>query len=59
MASPKIVPYEPNAAIRSRRIDPKEWDRRRSLLEQLYVKDDKKLEEVMEIMALHDNFHAR
>jgi hypothetical protein len=45
MLSPKIVRYQPNAAVRSRRIDPKEWD-------------DKKLE-VMEIMALNHSFHAR
>jgi hypothetical protein len=59
MASPKIVLYQPNAAVRSRRIDTREWDRRRSRLEELYVKNDKKLEEVMEIMALQEGFHAR
>ena len=59
MASPKIIPYEPTAAARPRRIDPQEWDTRRPRLEQLYIKDDKKLEEVMSIMALQDNFHAR
>lgn len=59
MFSPKIVPYQPNAAVRSRRIDPKEWERRRPHIEELYIKDDKNLEEVMEIMALYHSFHAR
>jgi hypothetical protein len=59
MASPKIILYQPNAAVRSQRIDTKEWDRRRPRLEELYVKMDKKLEEVMEIMALQEGFHAR
>jgi hypothetical protein len=59
MASPKIILYQPNAAVRSRRIDTKEWDMRRPRLEELYVKNDKKLEEVMEIMALQEGFHAR
>jgi hypothetical protein len=59
MPSPKIVPYQPNASVRSRRIDPKEWERLRPQLEALYMKDDRKLEEVVEIMAEHDSFHAR
>jgi uncharacterized protein (DUF2384 family) len=59
MASPKIVLYKPNAAVRSRRIDTREWDRRRPRLEELSVQNDKKLEEVMEIMALQEGFHAR
>ena len=59
MTSPKIVLYQPNAAVRSQRIDTKEWDKRRPRLEELYVKNDKKLEEVMEIMALQEGFHAR
>jgi hypothetical protein len=59
MFSPKIVHYQPNTAVRSRRIDPKDWERLRPRLEELYVKDDKKLEEVMEIMALNESFHAR
>lgn len=59
MLSPKIVRYQPNAAVRSRRIDPKEWDGLRPRIEELYIKDDKKLEEVMEIMALNHSFHAR
>lgn len=59
MSSPKIVLYQPNPPVRSRRIDPKEWERLRPRLEALYIKDDKKLEEVMEIMVLYDSFHAR
>jgi hypothetical protein len=59
MASPKIVLYQPNAPLRSGRIDAKDWDRLRPRLEELYIKDDKKLEEVMEIMALHHSFCAR
>jgi hypothetical protein len=59
MAFPKIILYQPNAAARSQRIDTKEWDRRRPRLEELYVKNEKKLEEVMEIMALQEGFHAR
>jgi predicted nucleic acid-binding protein len=59
MFSPMIVPYQPNAAVRSRRIDAKDWERLRPRLEELYIKDDKKLEEVMEIMAVYDSFHAR
>jgi hypothetical protein len=59
MLSPKIVPYQPNAAVRSRRIDPKVWERLRPRIEELYIKHDKKLEEVMEIMALNNDFHAR
>jgi Clr5 domain len=59
MLSPKIVPYQPNAAVRSRRIDAEDWEKRRPRLEELYIKDDKKLEEVMEIMALSESFNAR
>ena len=59
MVSPKIVPYQPNAPLRSGRIDAKEWDRLRPRVEELYIKDERKLEEVMEIMALQHSFYAR
>jgi hypothetical protein len=59
MFSPKIVPYQPNAAVQSQRIDPKDWEKLRPRLEELYIKDDKKLDEVMQIMALNEYFHAR
>jgi Clr5 domain len=59
MASPKIVLYQPNAPLRSGRIDAKEWDRLRPRVEELYIKDERKLEEVMEIMALQHSFNAR
>jgi hypothetical protein len=59
MFSPKIVLYQPNAPIRAPRIDPKDWERLRPHLEKLYIADDKKLEEVMDIMALNHSFHAR
>lgn len=59
MASPKIVPYQPNGAVKSRRIDRESWDSLRPRLEELYVRDDKKLEEVMQIMAQDEAFHAR
>jgi len=59
MASPKIVLYQPNAPLRSGRIDVKEWDRLRPRVEELYIKDERKLEEVMEIMALQHSFNAR
>jgi hypothetical protein len=59
MASPKIVLYQPNAPLRSGRIDAKEWDRVQPRVEELYIKDERKLEEVMEIMALQHSFYAR
>ena len=59
MASPKIVLYQPNAPLRSGRIDAKEWDRLRPHIEELYIKDERKLEAVMEIMALQHSFYAR
>jgi hypothetical protein len=59
MTSPKIVLYQPNAPLRSGRIDAKEWDRLRPRVEELYIKDERKLEEVMEIMALQHSFYAR
>lgn len=59
MLSPKIVLYQPNAEVRSRRIDVEDWEKHRPRLEELYIKDDKKLEEVMEIVALYNSFHAR
>jgi Clr5 domain len=59
MFSPKIVPYQPNAVTRARRIDPKDWEACRPRLEDLYANDDRKLEEVMEIMALNHSFYAR
>jgi hypothetical protein len=59
MLSPKIVLYQPNAATRARRIDPEDWERLRPQVEELYINDDKKLEEVMDIMALNHSFYAR
>ena len=59
MLSPKIVHYQPNARLRSRRIDAKEWERHRSRIEKLYITDDKTVEEVINIMALQDGFNAR
>jgi Clr5 domain len=59
MASPKIVLYQPNPPPRSGRIDAKEWDKLRPRIEELYIKDERKLGEAMEIMALQYSFYAR
>jgi len=36
-----------------------EWERLRPRLETLYIKEDKTLQEVMEIMAVNGSFYAR
>jgi hypothetical protein len=59
MVSLKIVPWKLNAVTRSRRIDAKDWERLRPRLEELYIKDDKTLKEVVEIMARDHSFNPR